>query len=123
MFFNTGTLSLTLSSRMALAGLATTWLSWSDLALAQDITCRKGEESRRVRVMLDQTGKELPCEVVLWSTPGQPPRSLWRAEFQRGFCADKLHAMVDQLTDDQWRCAPTRSRAVKPKPTGRPPTM
>ncbi len=115
-------MSLAIPSRMVLISLAVAGHAWSAPAMAQDVTCRKGEESRRVRVVPDQAGTELPCEVVLWSAPNQP-RSLWRAEFQQGFCADKLHALVDKLTDNQWRCAPTRSRPVKPKPKGRSPIM
>ena len=104
-------------------------LSWLAPALAQDVTCRKGEETRRLGVVPDRAGVELPCEVVMWSAPGEP-RRLWRAEYQRGFCADKLRSLIDKLTDDQWRCTPSRSPLapapsppVKAWPAGRPPVM
>ena len=88
---------------------------------AQDITCRNGEAFRRIQVVIEDKGRGVPCDVILWSTPTDR-RSVWRAEFERGFCAEKLQDFVDRLTAARWQCQPTPSPSER-WPDGRQPVM
>ncbi|MEZ5934818.1 MAG: hypothetical protein R3F54_23360 [Alphaproteobacteria bacterium] len=89
---------------------------------AQDITCRNGETFRRVQVVIANPTRGLPCDVILWSTPDDR-RRLWRAEFERGFCTEKLQDFVKRLTDARWRCQPTHPPPSERRPAGRQPVM
>lgn len=91
-------------------------------ARAQDMTCRKGDVSHRLQLLTVDDERGLPCEVILWPAPTEP-RRLWRAEFERGFCAAKLRRKIERLTDDGWQCRPTDSRRSKHRPAGRQPIM
>lgn len=106
--------------RAAVIGIAAITLSWP--TQAQDITCVKGDAFRRVQVVIENARRGLPCEVVMWSTPTER-RQLWRAEFEHGFCAEKLHVVVTRLTDDQWRCLQTDPPPTKRQPAGLQPVM
>lgn len=89
---------------------------------AEDITCRKDDAFRRIQLVVEDRQRGLPCVVVLWSTPTER-RVLWRAEFQREFCTEKLQAIVQPLTDNQWLCQPTKPSSAKHQPAGRQPVM
>jgi hypothetical protein len=68
-------------------------------------------------VVIENERRGLPCEVILWSAP-QDRRRLWRAEFERGFCAEKLKDVVRRLTDAGWRCQPTQAPPSERWPGG-----
>lgn len=104
--------------RLVAACLAVICLSWIASAHAQDITCRKGDAFRRVYVVVENVRTGLPCEVILWSTP-RDQRRIWRAEYERGFCTEKLRGFVSRLTKNRWLCQPTNMRPARPS-TGRP---
>jgi len=106
--------------KVTLVGLAAVYLLWPWSARAQDVTCRKGDAIRRIHVVVENARRGLPCDVVFWSTPTDQ-RKLWRAEYERGFCAEKLRALVQRLTDDRWLCQPTdhqpaKSKSARPQP-------
>jgi hypothetical protein len=105
-------LSLT-SLRSAVVGLAFLIAFWLQPAYAQDVTCQKEDASRRIYVVIENAARGLPCEVIMRSPPAEPQR-LWRAEFERGFCAKRLQTIVARLTDNEWRCRPTESVDTKP---------
>ena len=92
--------------RLAIIGLAALVICWPPPAHAQDFTCRKDDASRRLYVVIENAAKGLPCEVMMQSPPAEPQR-LWRAEFERGFCAERMRDAVERLTDNQWLCRPT----------------
>jgi histidine ammonia-lyase len=106
MICNVEKMSFVAFARMTVVGLAAINFSWSQSAHAQDVTCHKNNASRRVHVVIENTDRELPCEVIFWSQ-SEERRRLWHAEFERGFCTEKLQETVALLTDDQWMCRPT----------------
>lgn len=104
--------------RLAGASLVMICLSWIASAHAQDVTCRKGDAFRRIQVVIENSRTGLPCEVVLWSTP-RDQRRIWRAEYERGFCSEKLRGLASRLSKNRWLCQPTDIRPARPS-TGRP---
>jgi len=96
--------------------------SFLSSAQAEDLTCRKGESYRRVQLKIVDISSGLPCEVVASSKPAEQ-RLLWRAEFERGFCAKKLHELIRSLEAEQWQCRPTDFSTIGRQVAGQQPVM
>lgn len=70
-------------------------------------TCNVGSEIRLASISYGTQPDGAGCEVIYEKrTDGIPPKAIWRAKHDLGFCAAKLLATVGKLTAGGWQCSP-----------------
>ena len=68
--------------------------------------CKIGNIMRRVEIQYYEQEKAVPCEVHYYKDTEEPgtDRVLWRAEYETGFCENKMTAFVGKLSGLGWYC-------------------
>lgn len=74
------------------------------LALGNPVTCEFAELSRRIEVVYSNPGQAVPCEVIYDKSGEGTIETLWRANFQTGYCEEKANGLVEKLSDMGWQC-------------------
>ena len=92
-----------LASAMMLAG-------WSTLAAANDsysYECRHNDDLRTIEVLYLQRESPVPCEVRYtkdeWGKD-KVSETLWKANYEVGFCEDEARKFVEKQEGWGWRC-------------------
>ncbi len=69
--------------------------------------CNVGSEIRLASISYGTHPDGGGCEVIYEKrSEGEPPKAIWRAKHDLGFCASKLLATVGKLTAGGWNCVP-----------------
>ena len=71
---------------------------------AQEYVCTSGDLQRTVQVAYESAGAALPCE-VLYAKSGGEAQSLWRAEYEEGYCERQAVGLIQKLSDAGWSCS------------------
>ena len=71
---------------------------------AQEYVCTSGDLQRTVQVAYESHSALLPCE-VLYAKSGGQPESLWRAEYEEGYCERQAVGLIQKLSDAGWSCS------------------
>ena len=73
-------------------------------ALANPVTCRYGELSRKIEVVYSNPGQPVPCEVIYDKTAEGTIETLWRANNEAGYCEAQAAGLIEELQGMGWRC-------------------
>lgn len=95
-----------LTSLRALALLSgmTVWMAAE--AKAAEYQCQKDDSSVRIAVEVKKLGHTLPCEVIAEDDRGERA-VLYKAQFDRDYCPERIERTRRELEDEGWRCQQT----------------
>ncbi len=87
-------------------------LIFASSALAKEMyVCAHGERQRMIRVVYDNEGSAVPCNVTYEKSTGT--QVLWRANTEKGYCESMAHEFADTLRKLGWDCV--RNEATRDK--------
>ena len=70
----------------------------------QNILCRKDKNvDRHFVVEIENLDRGAPCSVVDM-TNEKSPKVVWRAQYERDFCSNKIREILGRLTAQGWKC-------------------
>ena len=86
-----------------------------DAFAQQDLTCHKiNSAARQYSIVFENAETSLPCSVID-KTNWQNPKVLWRAEYDRTYCRDKVRELIKRLKAQGWACTATNDQvALRP---------
>jgi hypothetical protein len=89
---------------------------------AQSWTCKNGNNVREIIIQSESPSSPVPCSVIYKkTTEGAPDQTLWTAENDAAYCAEKAKAFVDKQTGWGWACEEAMSGAsTAPAPATAP---
>jgi hypothetical protein len=90
------------------------------VAHADPVRCTQGDQVRTIRIVEDNPGRPVPCQVKYELGEGVTEVP-WRAEHDGTYCRDRAAFMVVRLESDGWSCQAERSeRAARRALAGSP---
>ena len=69
----------------------------------QNYVCKHGDQERKISVVYQSEGQQVPCEVTYEKDGGS--ESLWRAENTAGYCEEKAEMFVERQRGWGWECS------------------
>jgi len=79
----------------------------SGAALANPVSCEQGGLIRRIEVVYAEPGLAVPCEVIYDKSAEGSIETVWRSNFEAGYCEARATELIDKLTGKGWLCAST----------------
>ena len=82
-------------------------LTLSGWASANPVTCLSGDLTRKIEVVYANPGQAVPCEVIYDKSAEGSIETVWRANFEAGYCEARAMSLVEKLSSLGWTCAST----------------
>ncbi len=77
------------------------------LGSANPVTCEQGGLIRKVVVVYANPGQALPCEVIYDKSGEGSIETVWRSDYEAGYCEARAMELVEKLNGAGWLCAST----------------
>ena len=78
--------------------------------------CTYGALTRNIEVVYSDPGQPVPCEVIYNKPMESSVQALWRANNEAGYCESQAEALIDKLSNFDWRCEPVAGSAAAQPP-------
>lgn len=78
------------------------------------MTCEQGGLIRKIEVVYVNPGQAVPCEVIYDKSGEGAIETVWRANFEAGYCEARAMELIETLSSRGWLCASTASGAADP---------
>jgi len=79
----------------------------SGAASANPVSCEQDGVIRRIEVVYAEPGQAVPCEVVYDKSAEGSIETVWRSNFEAGYCEARATELIDKLSGMGWLCAST----------------
>lgn len=82
-------------------------LAVSGATSANPVTCEQGGLTRKIEVVYANPGQAVPCEVIYDKSAEGSIETVWRANFEAGYCEARAQSLVEKLSGLGWICGST----------------
>jgi len=82
-------------------------LTMSGAAAANPVSCAQDGVIRRIEVVYAEPGQAVPCEVIYDTSAAGSIATVWRSNFEAGYCEARATELIDKLSGMGWLCAST----------------
>ncbi|MGI9493435.1 MAG: hypothetical protein ACR2QF_13645 [Geminicoccaceae bacterium] len=80
-------------------------------AIAGEYQCRQKDSAIRIAIEVKKKGHTLPCEVIAEDDRGERA-ILYKAQYDRDYCPERLEQTRAKLEDEDWTCQKTSDNNV-----------
>ena len=77
--------------------------------------CKSGDSVRHIELVYEKPASQVPCSVLYTRDADEPDqtKTLWRAEYEPGFCEQHIEAFLEKLERLGWTCRQVKVEAEK----------